>query len=321
MRAFAVRSFGEAPAILELPIPGVDGECRIRVRAAGVNPIDYKLVEGLTATSRYPFVMGMDFAGVVERASASDGALHIGDRVFGIARTHGSYAEYTAVAAGARIEPVARIPDGLGDDQAAALPVPALTALGSLGLLGVHGGQRLVVLGASGAVGGYATQMAHARGAYVIAIVRGDVEEARRLGAAEVYDSGTDDAIQAVGASHPDGVDAVLDIVSDARAIRRDAGVLRSGGRLVSTLYAADVAWFAERQIAAYNISSSATSDTPKAHVNPSMSPAGLTEVGHMLVAGTITARIACVAGLESAGQVIEKLRSGGLRGKAIIRL
>jgi NADPH2:quinone reductase len=321
MRAFAVLRFGETPAIHELPVPGADGARVIRVRAAGVNPIDYKLVEGLTATSRYPFVLGLDFAGVVERVSDGETDLHVGDRVFGIARAHGSYAEYTAIAVGTTIEPVARIPDAVGDEQAAALPVPALTALGSLALLGVTAGQRLVVMGATGAVGGYATQMARARGAHVIATVRGEVEEARALGAVEVYDSKTVDVFEALRASHPDGVDAVLDIVDGPEASRRNAEIIRPGGRLVSTLYGADVPWFAERKITAYNISSSATSDSPKAHTNPSMSPAGLTEVARMLADATITARIGCVVGLDGAGQVIEKLRAGGLRGKAVIRL
>ena len=63
MHAFAVRNFGEAPAIHDLPIPAADGAFLIRVRYAGVNPIDYKLLERLTATSTYPFVMGIDFAG------------------------------------------------------------------------------------------------------------------------------------------------------------------------------------------------------------------------------------------------------------------
>jgi NADPH:quinone reductase-like Zn-dependent oxidoreductase len=247
--------------------------------------------------------------------------LHPGDRVFGIARTHGSYADYTAVVPDARIEPFARIPDGVTDEQAAALPIPAITALGSLELLGVTAGQRLVVMGATGAVGGYATQMARARGAHVIATVRGDVDAARRLGADEVYDSTAVDVIDALRASHPDGVDAVLDPVDGSGAIRRDAEVLRSGGTLVSTLYAADVPWFAERHIGAYNISSSATRDSPGAHTNPAVSPRGLNDVARMLADGTITARIGSAVGLDDAGQVIEQLRSGGLRGKAVIRL
>jgi NADPH2:quinone reductase len=126
MRAFAVRSFGEAPAIHDLPIPAEDGAFLIRVRYAGVNPIDYKLLEKLTVTSTYPFIMGVDFAGVIERVPTGESDLRTGDRVFGMARTHGSYAEYTAVAPNVKTPiPLARIPDGVTDEQAAALPVAA----------------------------------------------------------------------------------------------------------------------------------------------------------------------------------------------------
>jgi NADPH:quinone reductase-like Zn-dependent oxidoreductase len=312
MRAFAVRSFGEAPGVHELPVPAADGEFLIRVSHAGVNPLDLSLLGRLTAASAYPFVVGVDFAGVIERAPGDERDLRAGDRVFGTARTHGSYAEYTAVGPGARMEPVALIPDGVPDEQAAALPVPAVTALRSLDLLGVTAGQRLVVMGATGGVGGYAVQMARSRAAHVIATVRGDPDEARRLGAEEVYDTQAGDAVGALHAAHPDGVDAVLDLVSGRDAIRRDAEILKPGGSLVSTIFAADVGWFAERQITAHNNASSA---------NPLFSPQGLGQVARMLADGVITARIRSTAGLEAAGQVLEKLRHGGLGGKAVIRL
>ena len=210
MRAFAVRSFGEPPSVHDLPVPAADGTMLIRVRFAGVNPLDSNLLGRLTAASSYPFVVGIDFAGVAERVPAGDHGLQAGDRVFGMARTHGSYAEYTAAAPGATLEPVARIPDGVTDDQAAALPIPATTALRTIDLLEVAAGQQVVVMGATGGVGGYAVQMARSRGAHVIATVRGDADEARRLGAEEVYDSKVGDVIDALRAAHPDGVDAVL---------------------------------------------------------------------------------------------------------------
>ena len=312
MRAFAVQSFGEAPAIHELPIPVADGAFLIRVTYAGVNPIDYKLVERLTATSTYPVVMGIDFAGVVERVPTGERDLRTGDRIFGMARTHGAYAEYTAVAPGVMTEPLARIPDGVTDPQAAALPIAGITALRSLDLLGVTTDQRLVVMGAIGGVGGYAVQMAHARGAHVIATVRGDVDEARRLGAEEVYDAKAGEVVDTVRASHSDGVDAVLDLVNGQDAIRRDAEMLKSGGRLVSTLYAANEGWFAARQITAHNIASS---------TNPLSSPQGLSELARLLADGTITARITATVELAGVGQMLENLRHGGLRGKAVIRL
>jgi NADPH2:quinone reductase len=312
MRAFAVRSFGEAPAIHDLPVPAADGAFLLRVAYAGVNPLDINNLARLTASSAYPFVLGIDFAGVVERVPAGGNDLHAGDRVFGMARTHGAFAEYTAVAPGAKAEPLAPIPAGVTDDQAAALPTAAVTALRTVDLLGITAGQRLVVMGATGGVGGYAVQMALSRGAYVIATVRGDADEARRLGAAEVYDSQAVDVAGALRAAHSDGVDAVLDLVSGPDAIRGDAEFIKPGGRLVSTIFAADEKWFAGRQITAYNSASSA---------NPLLSPPGLTEVARLLADGAITARITSTVNLDGAAQILDKLRHGGLRGKAVIRL
>ena len=312
MRAFAVRSFGEPASVQNLPVPAADEAVLVRVRFAGVNPLDNNLLGRLNADSSYPFVVGIDFAGVAERVPAGDHGLQVGDRVFGMARTHGSYAEHTAISPAAAMEPVAKIPDGVADDQAAALPTAAVTALRAIDLLEVAAGERVVVMGATGGVGGYAVQMARSRGAHVIGTVRGDDGEARQLGAEEVYDSQATDVIDALHAAHPDGVDAVLDLVSSADAIKRDAEVFRPGGRLVSTIFAADEGWFAQRQITAHNHSSGA---------NPLISPQGLTTVGQMLADGTITARIGSTVDLDAAGQVLEELRHGGLHGKAIIRL
>jgi NADPH:quinone reductase-like Zn-dependent oxidoreductase len=312
VRAFAVRSFGEPPSVQDLPVPAAEGAFLLRVRFAGVNPLDSNLLGRLTAASSYPVVAGIDFAGVAERVPAGEHGLRAGDRVFGMARTHGSYAEYTAVAPAARMEPLARIPDGIADDQAAALPIAAVTALRTVDLLEVTAGQQVVVMGATGGVGGYAVQIARSRGAHVIATVRGDAGEARRLGAEEVYDSRAVDVIDALRAAHPDGADAVIDLVSGPDVIRRDAEIIRPGGRLVSTIFAADEGWFAERQISAHNHASSA---------NPLISPQGLATVARMLSDGTITARIRSTVDLNAAGRVLEELRRGGLRGKAVIRL
>jgi NADPH:quinone reductase-like Zn-dependent oxidoreductase len=79
--------------------------------------------------------MGIDFAGVTERVPPGVHNLHTGDGFFGMARTHGSYAEYTALAPGVETEPLARIPHGVSNDQAAALPIPGITALRAIELL------------------------------------------------------------------------------------------------------------------------------------------------------------------------------------------
>ena len=312
MRAFAVRSFGEHALVQDLPVPTAADDVLVRVRFAGVNPLDNNLLGRLTATSSYPFVVGIDFAGVAERVPPGTHDLREGDRVVGMARTHGSYAEYTAVAPTAAMEPLARIPDGVTDDQAAALPTPAVTALRTVEVLEVIAGQHVVVMGATGGVGGYAVQMARSRGAHVLATVRGDVDEARRLGAEEVYDSQAVDVIDVLRADHPDGVDAVLDLVNGPDAIRRDAEVIRPGGHLVSTIFAADEGWFAQRHITAHNHAS---------NKNPLISPQGLATVAQMLAEGTITARIGSIVDLAGAAQVLDDLRGGRLHGKAVIRL
>jgi NADPH:quinone reductase-like Zn-dependent oxidoreductase len=281
------------------------------VTYAGINPLDNILAERLTATSKYPFVLGVDFAGIVERAPEGELSLRAGERIFGMARTHGTYAEYTAVAPRVKTEPLARIPDGVTDEQAAALPIAAITALRSLELLDVTPGQRLVVMGATGGVGGHTVQMARDRGVHVIATVRGDVDEARRIGAEEVYDAEAVDVVDALRTSHPDGVEAVLDLVNGSGVICRDAEILKPGGGLVSTRYAADKEWFAGRQITAFNIATV---------TNPLSSPQGLTEIARMLADGTITARIHSIIQPDHIGEAREELRSGGLHGKAVIR-
>jgi len=310
MRAFAVRNFGEAPALHDLPTPVADSAFLIRVTYAGINPLDNILAERLTATSKYPFVLGVDFAGIVERAPDGELSLRAGERIFGMARTHGTYAEYTAFAPRVKTEPLARVPDGVTDEQAAA-PIAAITALRSLELLDVTPGQRLVVMGATGGVGGYTVQMARDRGAHVIATVRGDVDEARRIGAEEVYDAEAVDVVDALRTSHPDGVEAVLDLVNGSDVICRDAEILKPGGGLVSTRYAADKEWFAERQITAFNIATVA---------NPLSSPQGLTKVARMLADGTIIARIRSIIQPDHIGEMREKIRNTGLHGKVVIR-
>jgi D-arabinose 1-dehydrogenase-like Zn-dependent alcohol dehydrogenase len=178
-------------------------------------------------------------------------------------------------------------------------------------LLGVTPGQRLVVMGATGGVGGYTVQMARDRGVHVIATVRGDADEARRIGSEEVYDTKAVDVFDALRTSHPDGVEAVLDLVNGADVIRRDAEILKPGGGLVSTRYAADEEWFAERQITAFNIATL---------TNPLSSPQGLTKVARMLADGTITARIQSIIPPDHIGEMRERLRNGNLHGKAVIR-
>jgi D-arabinose 1-dehydrogenase-like Zn-dependent alcohol dehydrogenase len=107
-------------------------------------------------------------------------------------------------------------------------------------------------------------------------------------------------------------VDAILDVVNGVDAIRRDAEILKPGSRLVSTLYAADIPWFEERRITAENIASVE---------NPFASRRGLAELAQFLATGAITARIATTESLANAGALLNRVRHGGVHGKAVIRL
>jgi D-arabinose 1-dehydrogenase-like Zn-dependent alcohol dehydrogenase len=94
--------------------------------------------------------------------------------------------------------------------------------------------------------------------------------------------------------------------------IRRDADILKASGCLVSTLYAADVQWFAERRITAHNIASAE---------NPLASRQGLDEIVRLLAAGSITARIVATEPLDAAGVLFDRMRHGTIRGKAVLRV
>ncbi len=312
MRAYAVKKFGEVPAIHHLPVPAAEGMILVRVKFAGVNPIDYKIFDRLTAASTFPYIAGVDFSGVVESVPSGEHNFKPGDRIFGQTRGYGSYAEYTLVKPGDDKSPIAHIPDGISDAQAASLPIAAITAYGSLDLLNISSGQTLVVFGALGGVGGFAMEMARARGIHVIATVRGNIEEAHSLGAKEVYDTNNGDVIHDIHKSHPKGVDAILDLVNGPDAIRRDIEILKPEGSLVSAIYAADTAWFAEHRIMAYNIASNTSRIS---------SEKGLTDIVNMLTKGIITSRIRSTVELAEAGQLHDKIKHGGLRGKSVIRI
>src|SRR5437899_426837 len=111
MRAFAVTRFGQPPAVVDLPKPESVDTFLIRVTYAGVNPVDYKMIDGLKPDSKFPHVVGIDFAGELERVPNAESSFRTGDRVVGMAYAHGSYAEFTTIGAGSKPAMMAQIPD------------------------------------------------------------------------------------------------------------------------------------------------------------------------------------------------------------------
>jgi NADPH:quinone reductase-like Zn-dependent oxidoreductase len=207
MRAVQFSQFG-GPEVLEIadlpePHPGA-GQIRIAVRAAGVNPIDWK-VRGGAMGGELPRRVGQEAAGVVDELGDGVSDVAVGDEVFGFPIAGGAAAESVVLGA------YAETPQSLDFVRAAALPVAVETAWRCLDLLEVSDGDVLVINGASGAVGIAATQLAIRRGATVIGTAGPDNQEfVRELGAdPTTYGEGLADRVRA--ASTDGQVDKALD--------------------------------------------------------------------------------------------------------------
>ena len=211
-RAIAFTEYGEPevlhPIELEVPEPGA-GRVRLTVRAASVNPWDWKVRSGATrsfAPVTFPHVPGIDVAGVVDAVGDGVTGLAVGDEVFGKA-TGGSYAEVAL----ARADAVTTKPAGLSWELAAALPTVASTARHALQELRVTSGETLLVDGATGGVGTVVVQFARRLGNTVLGTAGpANQDHLRELGAVPlVYGDGLAERVRAAA---PQGVDAALDV-------------------------------------------------------------------------------------------------------------
>ena len=233
--ALTYRCYG-SPDILELvalekPVPA-DNEILVRVKAAAVNPLDWHYMRGepyfmrLGAGIGAPedTRMGVDFAGVVEAVGPGVSRFEPGDRVFGGAS--GAFAEYVLVAEDRMIVP---IPDEVSYEDAAALPIAAVTALQALRDKGrLEAGQKVLINGASGGVGTFAVQIAKAMGAEVHGVCSTrNIELVRSLGADRVFDYRNEDYTES-----GEVYDVIVDMVGN-HSVGRNQRVLDPDGRLV----------------------------------------------------------------------------------------
>jgi len=238
MRAIRQLSLG-GPDVLELvDVPRPEAgptEVLVRVAAAGVNPVDWKVRARGGFLGEPPFTVGWDVAGVVEELGRGVTRFVPGDRVFGMPwfpREAAAYAEYVT----APSRQLARTPEGLGDVEAAALPLAGLTAWQALVETADVGPQsRVLILAAAGGVGHLSVQIAKARGAHVIGTARADKHAfVASLGADEAVDYTTGPLAGRVA-----DVDVVFDLVGGEAAADAVA-TLRDGGTFVTVTGAAD---------------------------------------------------------------------------------
>jgi len=317
MTAVVQHSFG-APGVLELsqaarPVP-LPTEVLVRVHAAGVNPVDWQTRAGdgvSWALGELPFTLGWDVSGVVEEVGFGVTTLAPGDEVYGMPwfpRAAGGYAEFVT----APSRQFARKPRSLTHEQAAAVPLAALTAWQSLiDTAHVQPGQRVLVHAAAGGVGHFAVQIAKHLGAHVIGTARSTRHDwLTGLGADQLIDY-TTVAFEDVLADA--GVDVVLDLAGDGRdsTSTRSLAVLRPGGLLIA------VPGGVSPELAA-------AAETAGVRATPFLvepDGAALTRIAELIDAGTIRVEVEGVYPLAEVAHAHTRGQAGRTRGKLVLRV
>jgi NADPH:quinone reductase-like Zn-dependent oxidoreductase len=301
MRAFTLDDFGAQPALRDdIPEPDVgDSDVLVHVHASSVNPVDVFIAAGglkEMAEHEFPVTLGRDFAGVVEQVGPGVSGYRVGDEVFGFVlhanpTVHrGSWAERITVS---EDNEVAAKPRSLDFAHAGAAPLSALTAIAAFDALAPAEGETVLVVGAPGGVGSFFVQLAAAAGANVIApALPEDRDYLQGFGVAELVDRNVDVAAT-VRQAHPDGVDAILDLVSPAP----EASLLNDGGRLASPLGAAG--------------------EGPRRfNIGAQPMPANLQRLAELLDTGALRVPIQRSYRLEQAGEALQALPATHTQGK-----
>lgn len=309
MRSIRQRALG-GPEVLELvevprPVPGPT-EVLVRVTAAGVNPVDWKTRARGGFLGDPPFTVGWDVAGVVEAAGRGVTRFAAGERVFGMPRfprEAAAYAEYVTSPS----RQLARIPERLGDVEAAALPLAGLTAWQALvETADVQPGQRVLILAAAGGVGHLAVQIAKGRGAYVIATARSAKHAfLTELGADETIDY-TSEAVE----ERVRDADVVLDLVG-ADTGRDALTTLRDGGIFIGVPSSSDVEPL--RELAGGRVRVTGILVEPDR--------AGMEAIAGLAAAGALRPHVARTFPLEEAACAHELGETGRTQGKLVLTM
>lgn len=306
MKAIRFHDWGDSSVLryedIERPVAKA-GEVLIRVKAIGLNPVDWKLRSGVGKRFGLPLplVVGADIAGVVESVGEGVTAFKAGDEVFSMIGLWGAYQEYVSVKA----DFVAPKPKSMDFVQAASVPLAALTAWqGMFEKASLQAGQTALVYGAAGGVGMFGVQFAKAKGARVVATASAkNADFVRGLGADDIVDYRTDPASR-----YPQNVDLALDMIGgDAADHCIDA--LKNGGAHVQvspggTEHLADKA-------AAKNV----------ARVAVQVHPDGgqLREIAALIDAGKVKTEVAAVFSLADTAKAQDLSAQGHTRGKIVL--
>ena len=222
---------GRELVVKDIPMPEVGSrDLLVRIKTAGVNPLDNMIIRGevkMIVPYRFPLVMGNEFVGIVEKTGAGVSKYAIGDRVYGRMplKKIGAFAEYAAIDETA----VAKVPEYLTDEEAACVPLTALTALQAFELMKPKAGETVFISGGTGSLGAMAIPVAKSMGLTVITNgSAANKERVTALGVDQFIDYKTQDYAEALH-----DVDFVLDTLGD-QELEKEFSILKSGGSLVS---------------------------------------------------------------------------------------
>lgn len=315
MRAVVQHAFGgpEVLRVEQVPRPApLPTEVLVQVRAAGINPVDWKTRAGkgmAGVLGEPPFTVGWDVSGVVAEVGFGVTTLKPGDEVFGMPwfpRAAGAYAEYVT----APTRQFARKPTNISHEQAAATPLAALTAWQALvDTAHVESGQRVLIHAAAGGVGHLAVQFAKHFGAYVIGTASsGRHAWLSELGADELIDYTTTRFEHAVK-----DVDLVIDLVGDAHenTSTRSLDVLRPGGLIVAIPSGASADL--DRAAEARGVRSTGILVEPDG--------AALARIGGLIEAGEVVVSVEEVFPLDQVARAHAKGEAGRTRGKLVLQV
>lgn len=315
MKSIVIEKFGPRSELklVEQPIPEPGAkELLIRVRAAGVNPVDYKIREGYLKElfpHAFPLTLGWDCAGYVERCGPGATKFKSGDEIYAYARKpkvqSGTYTEHMVLSE----DNVALKPRNFTYEEAASVPLAALTAYQALKEEGnIAPGHTVLIHAAAGGVGTFAVQFAKEMGAKVVATASiKNHEYVRRLGADAIIDYNVVDFREAFRALYPDGADIVVDGVG-GEVLHKSADIIKPSGRLVSIVRSP---------------AEEATLHTKEYFRSLFVRPDGqqLSELTKWAERGQFKTSLAYVFPLEEASKAHEILETRHVRGKIVLRV
>jgi len=312
MKAYFTMAYGgpEKSVIGDLPdpVPGKN-QILVEVKAVSINPVDYKVRRGdlkFLSGSKFPKIVGSDFAGIVKLVPEGVAGFAPGDRVYGALNVlmgrQGSLAELAV----ANTNSVRKIPEGISFEQAASLPVAALTALNGIRRCRVKEGTRLFINGASGGVGHFAVQMAREKGAVITA-------SCSEKNAGFVTQLGAHHTLR-YGENMTAGTTGKFDAVFDAhgsmplRLVRR---LVKRGGVYASTMPSPARMLLSLPVKLLFGITLTSA--------NMRALPSDYAELEELVTSGKVVPVIDHVFRFDSVAQAFELAEKGGFRGKIVI--